>query len=58
MNVNHPGLGAYDTVERQNIVKSPENARSGRISGQILAALVGSATLAIIGLCAVLAVTV
>lgn len=72
MSVQYPGLGAYDTVERKthrhategyegytpHTQRTPEQARSGVISGQILAVLVGSTTLALIGLCVVLAVVV
>ena len=72
MNVNHPGLGAYDEVERQmhrdaigdfddfpaHVVKTPDKARSGVISGRVLSVLILSTTLAIIGVCAVMATVV
>ena len=73
MNVNHPGLGAYDGVERQmhrdaigefddfsahRTVRTPEKARSGVISGRVLSVLILSTTLAIIGICAVMATVV
>lgn len=73
MNVNHPGLGAYDAVERQmhrdaigdfddfpahHTVKSAEKARAGVISGRVLSVLILSTTLAIIGVCAVMATVV